>query len=127
MAQTVKITPALGTLAFIGNTSLAASTSAIFTGNTAGSIALAFPAAQGIEITGFVTVIGNITATSFIKSGGTAAQFLKADGSVDSAVYALASRTLTINGESYDLTANRSWTISTSDGYISDVQLTGNE
>jgi hypothetical protein len=127
MAQTVKITPALGTLEFIGNTSLAASTSAIFTGDTAGSIALAFPAAQGIEITGFVTVIGNITATSFIKSGGTAAQFLKADGSVDSAVYALASRTLTINNVSYDLTADRSWTISTADGYISDVQLTGNE
>lgn len=29
-----------------------------------------------------------ITATSFVKSGGTAAQFLKADGSVDSTVYA---------------------------------------
>ena len=87
MAQTVKITPALGTVEFIGNTSLAASTSAIFTGNTAGSIFLAFPASQGIEITGFLTVVGSITATSFIKSGGTSAQFLKADGSVDSSTY----------------------------------------
>ena len=87
MAQTVKITPALGTVEFIGNTSLAASTSAIFTGNTAGSIFLAFPASQGIEITGFLTVVGSLTATSFIKSGGTSAQFLKADGSVDSSTY----------------------------------------
>jgi len=37
------------------------------------------------------------------------------------------SRTLTINGVSYDLSANRSWTISTADGYIQDVQLEGNE
>ena len=32
-------------------------------------------------------VSGNIKATSFIKSGGTSSQFLKADGSVDSTVY----------------------------------------
>jgi hypothetical protein len=30
---------------------------------------------------------GNVTAVSFIKSGGTSAQFLKADGSVDSSTY----------------------------------------
>ena len=34
---------------------------------------------------------GAITAASFIRSGGTSAQFLKADGSVDSNTYALAS------------------------------------
>ena len=33
----------------------------------------------------------NITATSFIKSGGTSSQFLKADGSVDSNTYATSS------------------------------------
>ena len=38
MAQTVKITPASGKLEFIGNITLAASTSAIFTGDAAGSI-----------------------------------------------------------------------------------------
>lgn len=39
------------------------------------------------------------------------------------------SRTITINGVSFDLSANRSWTISTStaDGYIQNVQLVGNE
>jgi hypothetical protein len=31
--------------------------------------------------------VGNVTATSFIKSGGTSAQFLKADGSIDSNAY----------------------------------------
>lgn len=35
--------------------------------------------------------INSVTASSFIKSGGTASQFLKADGSVDSNTYALSS------------------------------------
>jgi hypothetical protein len=33
------------------------------------------------------TIIGTINATSFVKSGGTSSQFLKADGSVDSTTY----------------------------------------
>lgn len=37
--------------------------------------------------TGATTISGNVTATSFIKSGGTSSQFLKADGSVDSSTY----------------------------------------
>ena len=35
-----------------------------------------------------IDYLGNITGTSFIKSGGTSSQFLKADGSVDSNSYA---------------------------------------
>lgn len=50
-----------------------------------------------------------ITANSFIKAGGTSLQFLKADGSSDSTQYTPQSRTITINGISYDLSANRSW------------------
>ena len=38
-------------------------------------------------------VSGNIKATSFIKSGGTSSQFLKADGSVDSNSYSTTSHT----------------------------------
>ena len=53
----------------------------------------------------------NLTAESIIKSGGTSSQFLKADGSVDSSTYTPTSRTLTINGTSFDLSADRSWTI----------------
>ena len=37
--------------------------------------------------TGNINVTGIITATSFVKSGGTSSQFLKADGSVDSSTY----------------------------------------
>ena len=36
-----------------------------------------------------LSVVGNITGASIIKSGGTSSQFLKADGSVDSNTYAL--------------------------------------
>jgi microcystin-dependent protein len=39
------------------------------------------------NVTGSSNVIGNITAASFIKSGGISNQFLKADGSVDSTTY----------------------------------------
>jgi len=38
-----------------------------------------------------LSVVGNITGASIIKSGGTSSQFLKADGSVDSSTYYLAS------------------------------------
>ena len=98
-----------------------------------------------------LAVNGNIFATSFIKNGGISSQFLKADGSVDANSYYLASnpsgfissytetdplytsngvpktRTITINGTTLDLSANRSWTISTgSSAYasLSDVNLT---
>jgi len=57
------------------------------------------------------TIIGTINATTLVKSGGTSSQFLKADGTVDSSVYVPTSTTLTINGVSYDLSANRSWTV----------------
>lgn len=36
------------------------------------------------------TITGNVTANSFIKSGGTPIQFLKADGSIDSSSYLVA-------------------------------------
>ena len=60
-----------------------------------------------------VSNTGNIKGNSFIKSGGTSSQFLKADGSVDSTSYVPTSRTLTINGIAYDLSANRSWSVGT--------------
>jgi hypothetical protein len=37
---------------------------------------------------GNITSTGSITGTSFVRSGGTSSQFLKADGSVDSSTYA---------------------------------------
>jgi hypothetical protein len=55
----------------------------------------------------------SITAGSFIIPGGLATQFVKADGSLDSTVYVPASRTLTINSITFDLSANRSWDLNT--------------
>ena len=58
-----------------------------------------------------INTTAGVVADSFIKSGGSSSQFLKANGSVDSTSYTPTSRTLTINGTSQDLSANRSWTI----------------
>ena len=57
------------------------------------------------------SVTGSLTASSLIRTGGTSSQFLKADGSVDSTTYTPTSRTLTINGTTFDLSADRTWTI----------------
>ena len=57
----------------------------------------------------------NIESSAFIVDGGLSSQFLKADGSLDSTAYTPQSRTLTINGETYDLTANRTWDLDTID------------
>ena len=40
-----------------------------------------------LDVTGTTRISGALTANSFVKSGGTSAQFLKADGSVDSNTY----------------------------------------
>ena len=42
-----------------------------------------------LYVNGNTNINGSVTATSLIKSGGTSAQFLKADGSVDSNTYSL--------------------------------------
>ena len=47
--------------------------------------------ANGIYSKGNIVTGGTVTATSFVKTGGTATQFLKADGSVDSNSYLLSS------------------------------------
>ena len=43
---------------------------------------------SGVNVSGGgINVTGVVTASSFVKSGGTSSQFLKADGSVDSSTY----------------------------------------
>lgn len=42
---------------------------------------------------------GTVRALAFIKSGGTAGQFLKADGSVDSSSYITGNQTITLSGD----------------------------
>ena len=67
--------------------------------------------------------IYRIAASAFTKAGGASTEFLKADGSIDSntylttgaaaSTYVPLSRTLTINGTAYDLSADRSWSVGT--------------
>ena len=63
---------------------------------------------------------GNITANSFIKSGGTSSQFLKGDGSVDSATYltsaSVGNGTLTLNVSGSGLTGSQTFTANQSSG-----------
>ena len=66
---------------------LVADSAEITNGFTAGTITVNGVATIG----GDTTVSGEVTATKFVKTGGTASQFLKADGSVDSNVYLTAS------------------------------------
>ena len=54
-----------------------------------------------LQVQGDVSVLGIITATSFVKTGGTSSQFLKADGSVDANNY-----TTDVIGISYAISSN---------------------
>jgi hypothetical protein len=54
--------------------------------------------ATPISVTGAVTSTGANTASSFVKTGGTSSQFLKADGSVDGTVYATEADLTTAEG-----------------------------
>jgi hypothetical protein len=59
--------------------------------------------------------IHTVTGAGYIVNGGAVTDFLKADGSLDSTVYVPETRTLTINGETYNLSADRSWDINSID------------
>lgn len=69
-----------------------ASTSAPFTIQKQGASVITFTDA------GAGTFASSLTALSFIKSGGTSSQFLKADGSVDSSTYALDNTVVKLTG-----------------------------
>jgi hypothetical protein len=85
--------------------------------------ASSFPFTGSAIITGSLVVTGSTTSTGGFTGSlfGTAsfaatASYIQALGT-----YVTASRTLTINGESYDLTADRSWTIPLS-GSVRNIQ-----
>jgi hypothetical protein len=48
---------------------------------------------------GALSLSSTLTATQIIRSGGTAAQFLKADGSVDSSTYLTGNQSITVSGD----------------------------
>jgi hypothetical protein len=66
-----------------------------------------------IASTGAATFSSSVTAASIIRSGGSSSQFLKADGSVDSTTYVPVGRTITINGTTQDLSADRTFNVGT--------------
>ena len=53
----------------------------------------------GNTATNDINLTGDMYATSFVKSGGTSSEFLKADGSIDSSAYALASSLPTVTSD----------------------------
>ncbi len=59
--------------------------------------------------------VHNITGSAFIVGGGLATQFLKANGTLDSTAYVPETRTITINGTTFNLSANRTWDLPTID------------
>jgi hypothetical protein len=81
--------------------------------NVSGSVGILPTLQFKIASTGAATFSSSVTAVSFIRSGGTSAQFLKADGSVDSTTYVPVGRTITINGTTQDLSANRTFNVGT--------------
>jgi hypothetical protein len=66
-----------------------------------------------LDVSGTGRFSSDLTANSFIKIGGTSSQFLKADGSVDSTTYVPVGRTITINGTTQDLSADRTFNVGT--------------
>ncbi len=67
---------------------------------------------------------GDVQGGAFVKDGGTSLQYLMADGSVSTGPsltgYVPTTTTLTINGTTYDLSANRTWSV----GTVTSVGLT---
>lgn len=79
----------------------------------------------GLTVNSGITASGNVTAAMFVRAGGTASQFLKADGSVDNTAYTTNVGTVTSVGTGTGLTGGTitvSGTISINSeyqGYIS--------
>lgn len=66
----------------------------VLTVSAAGNVGIGLgttPASYKLHVAGAIYSTSSVTGTSFVKTNGTSAQFLKADGSVDSNSYALAS------------------------------------
>ena len=60
-----------------------------------------------------LSVVGNVSASSYIKSGGTSTQFLKADGTVDGNTYITGNQNITLTG---DVTGTGATSIATTIG-----------
>lgn len=54
---------------------------------------------EAVQVRGTAVVTSTLTANSFVKSGGTSSQFLKADGSVDSNTYLTGNQSISLSGD----------------------------
>ena len=72
-------------------------------------------AAEKLEVVGNISSSGTITGNSFVKGGGTSAQFLKADGSVDSSTYS------TATGVENNADVTPSWVPSVNPNYLTSL------
>lgn len=90
-------------------------------GGASGNLIADFQRISDFSTVASVGADGTMTALKFVKTGGTAAQFLKANGTVDTNVYLTSTtgvpstRTITVNGVAFDLSANRQWRTGLSD------------
>ena len=92
--------------------------SEVFAINGRGARAIAFGTNNTQRLTiasdGAITASSSVTANSFVKSGGTSSQFLKADGSVDGSTYltsaGVGNGTLTLNVSGSGLSGSQSFT-----------------
>ena len=92
--------------------------SEVFAINGRGARAIAFGTNNTQRLTiasdGAIAASSSVTANSFVKSGGTSSQFLKADGSVDGSTYltsaSVGNGTLTLNVSGSGLSGSQSFT-----------------
>jgi hypothetical protein len=87
---------------------------------TTGEIGMGLLPVSGYKL----AVSGNVRATSFVKSGGTSSQFLKADGSVDSNTYLTSYLNYYTTGVTFN-TGDGVLTFSRNDGNTYTVDLDG--
>jgi hypothetical protein len=99
-----------------------ASTSAIV--NIPSTTASSSTSTGALVVGGGIGAGGAIYATSFVRSGGTSSQFLKADGSVDVNTYLTANQTITLSG---DISGSGTTAITTSigAGKVTNAMLAG--
>ncbi len=87
---------------------------------TTGEIGMGTAPVSGYKL----AVVGNVRATSFVKSGGTSSQFLKADGSVDSNTYLTSYNNYYTTGATFN-TSNGIITFNRNDGNTYTVDIDG--
>jgi hypothetical protein len=84
----------------LGNQGFVSSGTPDFVISSAGNVGINNPnPTVPLDVLGLASFSSSVTASSFIRNGGTSSQFLKADGSVDSNAYITGNQTITLSGD----------------------------